>query len=200
MVDYGYSEFRPEHSDGYLRPVLKRLIRSHDWPDKRAFDLGCGNGSTCRYLEGLGFSVVGVDSSASGVAIARGQNLNVHEGSCYDDLAARYGQFPLVISLEVIEHLLAPRDFVRTFVSLIAPGGLGVISTPYHGYFKNLALAVTGKMDAHFTALWDGGHIKFFSVRTLGAILQEAGATDISFERVGRIPQLAKSMLAVIRL
>jgi hypothetical protein len=39
------------------------------------------------------------------------------------------------------------------------------VSTPYHGYHKNLGLALSGKMDAHFTALWEGGHIKFFSIR-----------------------------------
>ena len=69
--------------------------------------------------------------------------------------------------------------FARTFLSLIAPGGIGFLSTPYHGYFKNVALAVSGQMDRHFTALWDGGHVKFFSIKTLRASLQEAGASDL---------------------
>ena len=93
---------------------------------------------------------------------------------------------------------MEPRAFARTFLSLIAPGGIGIVSTPYHGYLKNVALALTGHMDRHFTALWDGGHIKFFSIETLGTLLREGGATDIRFERVGRIPQLAKSMMAVV--
>ena len=42
-----------------------------------------------------------------------------------------------------------------------------MLSTPYHGYLKNLALAVSGRMDRHFTALHVGGHIKFFSIETL---------------------------------
>jgi predicted HicB family RNase H-like nuclease len=54
-------------------------------------------------------------------------------------------------------------------------GRFTVISTPYHGYWKNLMLALTGKMDAHFTALWDHGHIKFWSMRTLGELLREGG-------------------------
>ena len=83
-------------------------------------------------------------------------------------------------------------------MSLIAPGGIGVASTPDHGYLKNLALALAGKMDSHFTALWDGGHIKFFSMTTLGALLRELGAKEINFKRVGRIPHLAKSMIAII--
>ena len=59
---------------------------------------------------------------------------------------------------------------------------------PYHGYLKNFALAVTGKMDSHFTALWLGGHIKFFSIQTLGQLLKDAGAKKIQFLRVGRVP------------
>jgi len=83
--------------------------------------------------------------------------------------------------------------------SLTAPGGVALVSTPYHGYWKNLALAVTGRLDAHFTALWDDGHIKFWSINTLRLLLQEAGFTNIRFERVGRLPPIAKSMLAVAR-
>lgn len=54
-------------------------------------------------------------------------------------------------------------------------------------------------MDAHFTALWDHGHIKFWSMKTLTLLLEEAGFRDIRFERLGRIPALAKSMVAVVR-
>jgi len=58
-------------------------------------------------------------------------------------------------------------------------------------------MALSGKMDAHFTALWDHGHIKFWSIRTLSILLEEVGFRDLQFERVGRIPPLAKSMIAV---
>jgi 2-polyprenyl-6-hydroxyphenyl methylase/3-demethylubiquinone-9 3-methyltransferase len=60
-------------------------------------------------------------------------------------------------------------------------------------------MARVGKMDAHFTALWDHGHIKFWSVTTLRTLLEEAGFEVIRFHRVGRLACLAKSMLAVAR-
>jgi len=43
------------------------------------------------------------------------------------------------------------------------------------------------------------GHIKFWSVKTLACLLKGAGFKDISFLRVGRIPSLAKSMIAIAR-
>lgn len=201
MKPYQYHHANATFANAYLWPALKNFVESRIWRDRRAFDLGCGNGATCGMLANLGFAVTGVDISESGIALARATHPHVRAdvASAYDDLAAIYGTFPLVVSLEVIEHCFDPRAFVATFLSLIAPGGAGFLSTPYHGYCKNLALAATGQMDAHFTALWDGGHIKFFSINTLGRLLQEAGAKEINYVRVGRIPILAKSMIAIVQ-
>lgn len=197
-VHYRYDHHRLSHTHAYLWPEIERVISSREWPSRRAFDLGCGNGSTCEALAAAGFDAMGVDPSPSGVTLAQQHGINALVGDAYSDLAAVHGQFPLVTSLEVIEHCIDPRAFARTFLSMIEPGGVGILSTPYHGYWKNLALALAGKMDAHFTALWDGGHIKFFSIKTLDALLRECGAKDVRFVRVGRIPPLAMSMIAVV--
>jgi 2-polyprenyl-3-methyl-5-hydroxy-6-metoxy-1,4-benzoquinol methylase len=191
----------PTYDMGYLWSPLKSVIDSRDWPDRRAFDLGCGNGATCKMLSSLAFDTVGVDASDSGIAIAQANGIKAYVGSAYDDLAATYGTFPLVVCLEVIEHCMNPRRFIKTFLSLIAPGGIGFLSTPYHGYLKNLVLAVSGKMDSHFGALWDGGHVKFFSVRTLRELIkEEAGTANLQLLRVGRIiPAFAKSMVAIVQ-
>ena len=111
---------------------------------------------------------------------------------------SRFGTFPLVVSLEVVEHCIDPRAFAKTFLSLIDPNGVGILSTPFHGYWKNLALSLTNKWDAHHGVLWDGGHVKFFSIATLGELLNECGADEIRMLRVGRVPPLAKSMVAII--
>lgn len=166
---------------------------------KRVFELGSGNGSVASIFAKAGWDVTGVDPSIEGVRQAN-QNypeLKIYLGSAYDNLVDEYGRFPVVTSLEVVEHVYFPRRWATTLFSILEPGGTAIISTPYHGYSKNLALALTGKFDAHFTALWDHGHIKFWSIKTLTQLLQEAGFTDIHFKRVGRIPPLAKSMIAI---
>lgn len=165
------------------------------------FELGCGNGSVANQMANQGWSVTGVDPSTEGIAQvkARYPHLQLEEGSAYDDLVGKFGTFPVVTSLEVVEHVYAPRKYAATLFSLLEPGGTAIVSTPYHGYWKNLVLAITGKMDAHFTALWDHGHIKFWSIRTLTQLLREVGFTDIHFTRVGRIPVLAKSMIVIAR-
>jgi hypothetical protein len=51
-------------------------------------------------------------------------------------------------------------------------------------------------MDQHFTSLWDGGHIKFFSVSTMRALLEGEKFTDVSFRFSGRLSYLWKSMIS----
>lgn len=198
---YEYHDSKPTWANAYLWPPLQHVIRARAWPAPRAFDLGCGNGATSEMLRTEGFAVTGVDTSSSGIDLAQKSfpGCTFAVGSAYDSLASRYGTFPLVVSLEVIEHCMEPRRFAESFLDLIAPGGIGFLSTPYHGYLKNVALAVTGKMDQHFTALWDGGHVKFFSIRTLSQLLHEQNARDLTFQRVGRMPWLAKSMVCIVR-
>jgi 2-polyprenyl-6-hydroxyphenyl methylase/3-demethylubiquinone-9 3-methyltransferase len=191
----------------YLLPTLLRelakisTVAEFKVGGQRVFELGCGNGSVANLLADQGWDVTGVDPSAEGIAQASVNypGLKLFAGSAYDNLVAQYGQFPVVTSLEVVEHIYSPRRFAATLFALLEPGGTAIVSTPYHGYWKNLALALTGKMDAHFTALWDHGHIKFWSIETLGHLLQEAGFSDLRFERVGRIPALAKAMIAIAR-
>ncbi len=198
---YQYESGELNHSHDYLLPAVVTAVKQCVPDGSRLFDLGCGNGSVAKAMVARGYRVTGVDPSADGIKQAneRHPELNLHAGSAYDPLVERYGRFPLVYSLEVVEHVYAPRDYARTLADLVEPGGYAVISTPYHGYLKNLALAVTGAMDAHFTALWDHGHIKFWSVPTLTRLLGEAGLKVEAVKRVGRLPPLAKSMVLIAR-
>jgi 2-polyprenyl-6-hydroxyphenyl methylase/3-demethylubiquinone-9 3-methyltransferase len=200
---YRYENAASSHAHRYLLPTILKILRGINWQTKdyRIFELGCGNGATADFLVREGFSLTGVDPSEEGIAHARMTypRIRIEPGSCYDDLAGRYGRFPVVLSLEVVEHVFVPRELARRVFELLEDNGTAIISTPFHGYWRNLALALTGKLDRHFTVLWDYGHIEFWSEKTLRVLLEQAGFTDIRFERVGRIRPLAKSMIAVAR-
>lgn len=193
MDTYRYADAGANTSHEYLLPTVLELLSRN--PERKLFEVGCGNGSFAKALESRGYEVTGIDPSESGIAHAAHPRLRV--GSTADNLAGQYGRFPIVLSLEVVEHCFSPREFARTVHDMVEPGGIAIVSTPFHGYWKNLALAVSGRMDAHFTALWEGGHIKFWSERTLRELLEDAGFAGVEFRRVGRFPALAKSMIAV---
>jgi len=200
---YYWADANLTFAHAYIMPavyrVLDELKPNNGRP--RLFDLGCGNGAVTAELARRGWDVTGVDPSEEGIEKARTAypRLRFEIGSAYDPLAEKYGQWPVVLSLEVVEHLYDPAAYARCLYDLLEPGGRAVLSTPYHGFWKNLAISLVNGWDAHFTPLWPHGHIKFFSPRTLGELLNRAGLEMISVVRVGRIPPLAKSFIAVVR-
>ena len=58
-----------------------------------------------------------------------------------------------------------------------------------------MAIALLDGFDKHHTVLWDGGHIKFWSYKTVKILLNEFDIEIIKFKGVGRIPYLWKSMI-----
>ncbi len=200
--EYEYSSEQLAHTYNYLTApllaMLPPLSPCADGKKTRILDLGCGNGSFSNILSKLGYDVVGVEESASGIAIAKQNypNCQFIQGSIYELANLKLtNDFDAIISIEVIEHLFNPKALLQSVKQYLKPEGRFIVTTPYHGYFKNLALALSGKMDRHFTVLWDGGHIKFFSVQTLTQLLLTENFTDIQFKYAGRIPYLWSSML-----
>lgn len=201
---YGWTSLEPTGAHEYLWPAIQRLLpipRRAERPT--ALDIGCGNGYIASRLRALGFDVIGVDASPDGIALARQAypDIRFEVASVYDDLVARLDRedFYLVLSSEVVEHLYYPRKLLQIAFDMLRPGGTIIVTTPYHGYVKNLALSVCNKWDDHHTVDWDGGHIKFFSERTLKAMLEVTGFTDIQFSNAGRVQWLWKSIVCRAR-
>jgi hypothetical protein len=75
-----------------------------------------------------------------------------------------------------------------------------IISTPYHGSWKNLSLAILGKWDSHHEQTWHGGHINFWSKKTLTKLLTKKGFTVTEFKGWGTIPYFWKSVIIKAKL
>jgi len=201
IADYHFGTAEAEHTSDYLWDHVLSLLRVHD--AKRVLDLGCGNGAFCARLAEAGFNVTGCDPSIEGIDQARRRELSgaqFERIGVEDDPSDRLGTFDAVVSLEVIEHLFFPRRLPRFAARVLRPGGRLIISTPYHGYLKDLALALTNKWELHHSPLWDGGHIKFWTRSTLTQLLREEGFDVTDFRGVGRLPYLWKSMIVGSRL
>lgn len=180
-----------------VKPRIVNLLRKHS--AVRVLDLGCGNGAFTNFLHQEGFNVEGVDGSHSGIEIAHKHYPKIPFSQLdlvSDHVPERYiNQFDAVISVEVIEHVLLPRKLMQNAMQALRPGGLLILSTPYHGYWKNIALAITNSFDAHWHPLRDYGHVKFFSKQTFTQLFEEYALEKIQYQTVGRIPPLANSMI-----
>ena len=165
----------------------------------RVLDVGCGNGFACGEFLRLQCEVVGVDLSLEGIEIAR----KAYPAGRFeilpadDQLVANLGEAPfdLVVSTEVVEHLYDPRAYARGCFRALKPGGRFICTTPYHGFAKNILLALANRWDAHANPLWDGGHIKLWSRKTLARLLTETGFVNVQFRGAGRLPFLWMTMV-----
>ncbi len=183
------------HYHDYLIPSLKQLLP----PGKglKILDAGCGSGVMTAYLSSLGHHVRGFDQSTSGIAIARKSfpHTSFELKSIYDDYRSMEPKVSVVTSFEVIEHLTRPSEMLARAYEALEPNGVLILSTPYHGYLKNLAISLLDGWDKHFESHRDCGHIKFFSRKTLTQLLVQSGFSQLEFANAGRVPWLWKSMV-----
>jgi 2-polyprenyl-6-hydroxyphenyl methylase / 3-demethylubiquinone-9 3-methyltransferase len=142
----------------------------------RALDVGCGAGLLCEPLARLGASVTGLDAAAENVAVAKAhaaaQGLSI-DYACAD-VAAFSGQFDLVTSMEVIEHVTDPAAFVAALAARLATGGLMIMSTPNRTPLSRLALINLAEGLGRIpkgTHDWD----KFLTPDELEALLADQG-------------------------
>lgn len=202
--DYDWQDPFPTCAHDYLLPAVSALLKSR-YKNKtiKILDVGCGNGHVTAYLAQFGHLIMGVDVSPKGIAIARAAHPHVRFEICsvYDHrfLDIVGDQIDCVVSLEVVEHLYYPSRLFEQSYKALKCGGHLILSTPYHGYFKNLALSLVNGWDRHFSVDREGGHIKFFSKNTLGQMACQAGFTRIRFKGVGRLPSLWKSIIMIVQ-
>jgi SAM-dependent methyltransferase len=168
--------FAGGHADGYsdylgAEPVLRReFARSLDFirrfrPAGKLLELGCAYGfflqEAARYYE-----VAGIELAADAAAHCRRAGLNVLHGAADAANLRQVGQVDVIVMLDVIEHLLEPRETLALCRQQLNPGGIIVITT---GDFASMAARLAG---ARWRLMTPPQHLWFFtreSMRRLAA-------------------------------
>lgn len=148
--------------------------------DFRILDIGCGGGLVCEPLARLGASVVGIDPSATNIAVAsehaeRSGLAIAYRTDTAEALADQNERFDIVLALEVVEHVADVEHFVARAGEMVKPGGIMIAAT-INRTFKSFALAIIG---AEYVLRWlpRGTHSwdKFVTPDELELALERAG-------------------------
>lgn len=197
---YNFKDVEPSIHHGYNIPAIEKMLPPGQ---HKILDAGCGNGYVANWLSQKGHQVWGSDYSESGVELAQNNfpDLTFFQA---DLLAGPPKIVPLggydgIVSLEVIEHLFDPEKFLENLWKAIKPGGFLILTTPYHGYVKNLMLSLVNQWDGHFMVSSVGGHIKFFSPKTINVMLTEQKFVHEKTKGAGRGPLMWCSMVVMAR-
>ncbi|MES2002737.1 MAG: bifunctional 2-polyprenyl-6-hydroxyphenol methylase/3-demethylubiquinol 3-O-methyltransferase UbiG [Pseudomonadota bacterium] len=156
---------------------------------KSALDVGCGAGLLAEPLARLGANVTAIDASPDVIAVARahaeGAGLTIDYRAC--GVESLDGQFDLVTSLEVIEHVAEPQSFIDSLAARLAPGGLMILSTPNRtGWSKLLTITLAEGLGRIPKGTHDYG--KFITPEELGAMLGKAGLEAVDVEGIAFSP------------
>lgn len=144
---------------------------------RSALDVGCGAGLLCEPLARLGAEVTGVDAAPENVAAAaahaRGSGLDIRY-MAGEPGELDIGEFDLVTSMEVVEHVADKRAFVAALAERLASGGLLVMSTPNRTARSRLLMVEGAEalgLIPRGTHHWED----FVTPEELGDLLAEAG-------------------------
>lgn len=106
------------------------------------------------------------------------------------------GKFDVIITSEVIEHVIDTELVFREFNRLLKKGGLLLISTNCYSWFKDLVLVLTFRHKMHFhNVFWH--HIRFYTRNSIMRVLRKFGFSKEYYKEIGKLPLLRQRMMVV---
>jgi SAM-dependent methyltransferase len=160
----------PSPPPGHLADFVRSLGRV-----ERALDLGCGDGRLTAELRAE--RLIAADVSA--VALERARRRLPHAEIVglkpNEPLPFSQGEFDLVLCAETLEHVQDVGLLVSEARRVLTPGGTLAVTTPAHRGI------VVGGFERRFDPL--SPHIRFFTKRSLRALLEGAGFRPAAIRR-----------------
>jgi 2-polyprenyl-3-methyl-5-hydroxy-6-metoxy-1,4-benzoquinol methylase len=169
----------PEGAEPERYAARRAFLLAHVSSGDRALDYGCGDGAFAADLVAVGCAVTMADVAEQALRRARArapqaESVRLTEGA---PLPFAEDAFDVVWAGEVLEHVADVVGLLAELRRVLRWGGRLLVTTPWHGR----VVIVT---DAHFDPRTD--HLRFFSARTLRAVLTEAGFATVDVRRAGR--------------
>jgi 2-polyprenyl-3-methyl-5-hydroxy-6-metoxy-1,4-benzoquinol methylase len=169
----------PEGAEPERFAPRRAFLLEHVASGRRVLDLGCGDGAFAGVLLGAGCEVTMADVAGEALRRARARAPGAEAVALVEGAPLPFAEdaFDVVWAGEVLEHVADVVGLLAEVRRVLRWGGRLLATTPWHG---RLVVAT----DAHFDPRAD--HLRFFSARTLRAVLADAGFASVDVRRAGR--------------
>jgi 2-polyprenyl-3-methyl-5-hydroxy-6-metoxy-1,4-benzoquinol methylase len=166
----------------------------------RILDVGCGEGHFAAVLARRGLEVVAIDVAEEPLRRARefSPGLDARLVSPEGTWGLEDSSFDVVWAGETIEHVADTAGWLSEVRRVLRSRGSLLLSTPDRGSLSMLSLALRPRaLDAHFDPRTD--HLRFYTRRTLAALLGDFGFEDVEVRAAGGLPGTQRVLLASAR-
>ncbi len=166
---------RPAPYPDYANPQLLEKI---PLTAGTILDVGCAQGALgAAYLRrNPGARYLGIDSDTVALQVARHRLTAI---ACVDVEASpmpfAVQNIDCIIYGDILEHLSDPWTLLKHHAECLAPDGTVLICTPNVEHWSFAQKLLTGRFDYQDTGLLDRTHLRWFTARTMGIALAQAG-------------------------
>lgn len=159
---------------------------------KKVLEIGAGPGSIARPLVELNRAkLTAIELDIRSVEILEGFcerviQRDLNDPSWLDALGD--ARFDAVVIADVLEHLDDPWTTLRRAASLLNETGDIVVSLPHVAHAAVLGCLLSGDFHYRDWGLLDRTHIRFFAIKNIQALFEDAGLVIVDFAYVLRTP------------
>lgn len=142
--------------------AVKKL--QHLIPDTQAkvFEIGCGHGVIRQQMESLGYVVDACDLNLNALQMIPDGKGRVMLYNIYDQQSDLVGKYDMLMLMDVVEHIEADVDFLRTAALHLQPDGIALLSVP-------ASMMLFSKYDVEV------GHVRRYTKKSMEQLLRDAG-------------------------